>query len=119
MSKIAFLIRSLDYGGAERQLVTLVKALDKKGFEITVLCFYPGGPLEKDLEDSRVKIICLEKRGRWDLFSFLGRLVHSLKEIQPDVLHGYLSESNMVAIFIKPFFPSIRMIWGVQASNVD
>ena len=119
MSKIAFLIRSLDYGGAERQLVTLVKALDKKGFEITVLCFYPGGPLEKDLEDSRVKIICLEKRGRWDLFSFLGRLVHSLKEIQPDVLHGYLSESNMVAIFIKPFFPSLRMIWGVRASNVD
>lgn len=119
MNKIAFLIRSLDYGGAERQLVTLVKALDKKCFDITVLCFYPDGPLEKDLGDSGVKIICLEKRGRWDVFSFLWRLVRYLKNIQPDVLHGYLSESNLVTIFIKPFFPSIRMVWGVRASNVD
>ncbi len=49
MLKIAFLIRDLNYGGAQRQLVTLVKALDKQGFDITVLCFYPGGPLEKNL----------------------------------------------------------------------
>jgi glycosyltransferase involved in cell wall biosynthesis len=119
MNKIAFLIPSLECGGAERQLVTLVKALDKKGFDITVLCFYPDGPLEKDLEDSGVKIISLEKRGRWDVFSFLWRLIHYLKNLQPDLLHGYLSEPNLVMIFIKPFFPSIRMIWGVRASNVD
>jgi glycosyltransferase involved in cell wall biosynthesis len=117
--KIAFLIRDLNYGGAQRQLVTLVKALDKQGFDITILCFYPGGPLEKNLEDSRVKVISLEKRGRWDLFNFFWRLVHCLKNIQPDVLHGYLSESNVLAIFVKPFFPSIRIIWGVRVSDVD
>lgn len=119
MNKIAFLIPSLECGGAERQLVTLVKALDKKGFDITVLCFYPDGLLERDLEDSGVKLISLEKRGRWDIFSFLWRLIHYLKNLQPDLLHGYLSEPNLVMIFIKPFFPSIRMVWGVRASNVD
>ena len=117
--KISFLIRDLNYGGAQRQLVTLVKALDKQGFNITVLCFYPGGPLEKNLEDTQVKVISLEKRGRWDLFSFFWHLVHCLKDIQPDVLHGYLSESNLLAIFVKPFFPSIRIIWGVRVSDVD
>lgn len=117
--KIAFLIRDLNYGGAQRQLVTLVKALDKQGFDITVLCFYPGGPLEKNLEDSQVKVISLEKRGRWDLFSFFWRLVHCLKDIQPDVLHGYLSESNVLTTFVKPFFPSTRIIWGVRVSDVD
>jgi len=30
--KIAFLIRDLNYGGAERQLVTLAKALNKTIF---------------------------------------------------------------------------------------
>jgi glycosyltransferase involved in cell wall biosynthesis len=119
MLKIAFLIRDLNYGGAQRQLVTLVKALDKQGFDITVLCFYPGGPLEKNLKDSRVKIVSLEKRGRWDLFNFFWRLIHCLKDIQPDVLHGYLSESNLLAIFVKSFFPSIRLIWGVRVSDVD
>ncbi|HAA32550.1 MAG TPA: group 1 glycosyl transferase, partial [Cyanobacteria bacterium UBA8553] len=119
MNKIAFLIPSLERGGAERQLVNLVKALDKKDFDITVLCFYPDGPLEKDLEHSGVKIISLEKRGRWDIFSFLGRLIHQLKHLQPNVLHGYLSEPNLVMIFIKPFFPSIQMIWGVRASELN
>jgi len=43
--KLAFLVRSLDYGGAQRQLVTLAKALDKDHFDVTVLCFYSGQPL--------------------------------------------------------------------------
>lgn len=119
MLKIAFLIRDLNYGGAQRQLVTLVKDLDKQGFDITVLCFYQGGPLEKDLEASGVQIISIEKQGRWDLFSFFWRLVYHLKRIQPDVLHGYLSESNLLTIFIKPFFPIVRIIWGVRVSDVD
>src|SRR3712207_435868 len=117
MLKIAFLIRDLNYGGAQRQLVTLVKALDKQGFDTTVLCFYPGGPLEKNLEDSQVKVISLEKRGRWDLFNFFWRLVRCLKDIQPDVLHGYLSESNLLAIFVKPFFPSDRKSTRLNSSH--
>ncbi len=119
MIELAFLINSLNYGGAERQLVTLVKALDKKCFNITVLCFYSGGALEKDLEDSGVKILSLEKRGRWDLFGFFRRLVQKLKSLQPDVLHGYLGDSNVLTILIKPIFSSTKMVWGVRASNVD
>jgi glycosyltransferase involved in cell wall biosynthesis len=119
MSKIAFLIRDLDYGGAQRQLVTLVKALNKESFDITVLCFYSGGCFEKDLKDSGVKIISLEKQGRWDLFKFFWRLVQKLKHIQPEVLHGYLGDPNLLTIFLKPLFPSIQMIWGVRGSNVD
>jgi glycosyltransferase involved in cell wall biosynthesis len=119
MLKIAFLIPSLHYGGAERQLVTLVKALDKNSFDVTLLQCYSGGPLEKDLENSGVKTISLEKRGRWDLFSFFWRLIHHLKHIQPDVLHGYLSTPNLLTIFLKPFFPSTQMIWGMRDSNKD
>ncbi len=119
MIKLAFLARDFDYGGAQRQLVTLVKALDKKDFDVTVLCFYSGGPLEKDLKDSGVKLISLDKGGRWDLFNFYRRLIHHLKVIQPDILHGYLSDPNLLMIFLKPFFPSIRMVWGVRVSNDD
>lgn len=119
MNKIAFLIRSLHYGGAERQLVTLAKALAKEGFNLTVLFFYPGGTLEKDLKDSGVQLISLEKRGRWDIFGFFWRLVRHLKHIKPDILHGYLGVSNLLTLCLKPFFPSTQMVWGVRASNVD
>jgi glycosyltransferase involved in cell wall biosynthesis len=119
MLKVAFLIRDLNYGGAQRQLVTLVKGLNKQSFDVTVLCFYPGGPLEKDLKDNRIRLMCLEKRERWDVLGFLWRLFRHLKDIQPDVLHGYLGESNLLTIFLKPLFPSTKMIWGIRESNTD
>ncbi len=119
--KIVFLIRSLNYGGSERQLATLVKALDKQYFDITVLCFYAGGSLslDQELKDSGIPIICLDKQGRWDLFGFFWRLVQHLQRIDPDVLHGYIGIPNLLTIFLKLFFPSTRMIWGIRSSNVD
>lgn len=117
--KIVFLIRNLNYGGAQRQLLTLVKGLDRQCFDITVLYFYSGGPLENDLKDSEIPLICLEKCGRWDIFGFFWRLFQHLKQIQPDVLHGYLNESNLLTIFLKPFFPSTQIVWGVRDSNMD
>lgn len=118
MLKIVFLIRDLNYGGAQRQLVTLVKGLDQQ-FDVTVLYFYPGGPLEKDLKDSDISLICLEKRERWDVLGFMRRLIAQLQRIQPDVLHGYLGESNLLTTFLKPFFPSTKMIWGIRESNTN
>jgi len=117
-NKVVFLIRDLNYGGAQRQLVTLVKALHQKNcFDVTVLHFYSGGPLLKDLIDRDIPTISLEKQERWDVLGFFGRLFGHLKRIQPDVLHGYLGESNIVSIFVKPFFPSTRIIWGIRGSN--
>ncbi|MEA5571824.1 glycosyltransferase [Calothrix sp. UHCC 0171] len=117
MKKIAFLIRELSYGGAEKQLVTLAKALDVRGFDVTVLCFYPNGAFEKDFTGTTVKIVSLEKQGRWDAIAFLGRLLSQLRRIQPDVLHTYLPDSNVIAIFLKPFLPKTKIIWGIRHSN--
>jgi glycosyltransferase involved in cell wall biosynthesis len=117
-TKVAFIIRDLNYGGAQRQLITLVKGINKQSFDVTLLYFYSGGILLKDLKDSGCRIICLEKQARWDVLGFFLRLFQHLKTINPDVLHGYLGESNLVTIFLKPFFPSTRIIWGIRESNI-
>ncbi len=44
-----FLIRSLNIGGTERQLVELIKGLDKNAFEITIGLFYDEGTLREVL----------------------------------------------------------------------
>ncbi len=118
MIEIVFLVRSLEYGGAERQVVTLANALDKTCFNVTILCLYSGGELETQL-DNGVQLICLEKRDRWDILFFLWRLYRVLKEIKPAVLHGYLSTQNLLTILFKPFFPATRMFWGIRATKVD
>ncbi|MBN3924811.1 glycosyltransferase [Nostoc sp. NMS4] len=117
--KVIFLIRNLSYGGAQRQLLTLVKGLDQQLFDITVLYFYSGDMLELDLKNSEIPLICLDKLGRWDIFGFFWRLFQHLKQIQPDILHGYLDESNLLAIFFKPFFASTQIVWGIRDSNMN
>ncbi|HEX8135981.1 MAG TPA: glycosyltransferase [Pyrinomonadaceae bacterium] len=118
MTRLAFLIRSLDYGGAERHLLTLARALDKERCSVTVLYFYEGGRLEEELRASGVRMLALGKRGRWDLLGLSWRLVRQLRTLRPDILHSFLVEPNLLTVFLKPLLPATRVVWGVRASRV-
>jgi len=117
--KIIFLTRSLVYGGAERQLVILAKGLHDRGHDVLVATFYSGEPLEKELLDAGVRIRPLNKLGRWDLLFFLFRLFRVMREESPDILHGYLPDPNSIGVILKPFFPKVRIVWGVRCSMMD
>ncbi len=113
-----FLTRTLDPGGAERQLTILSKSFYRSEHQVTILVCYANGPLQKELEDAGVSVISLNKRGRWDILVFLFRLFAVLRKVKPSILHGYLVFPNILTALAKPFFPSMRMVWGVRASNV-
>jgi len=117
--KILFLIRSLNYGGAERQLVFLSRGLHQRGHDVVVATFYSGGPLENELREAGIPIRPLNKRGRWDMIPFLLRLIRVMREERPDILHGYLDDPNIIAVFLKPLFPMSRIVWGVRNSSTD
>jgi glycosyltransferase involved in cell wall biosynthesis len=119
-TRLVFLIRDLAIGGAQRQLVTLAKGLDRSIFEVTVLCLYGGGELMRELTNAGVSVISLDKRGRWDLARFSRRLVTVLRKSQPDILHSYLTAQNLLTVFVRPALPAAtRVVWGVRASNMD
>lgn len=119
MTRLIFLIRSVDYGGAERHLLTLARFLDKERFSLTVLYFYPGGSLEQELRESGVRLICLDKKGRWDMLGFLWRLTRQLKALRPEVMHSFLVEPNLLCVILKPLLHGTKIIWGVRASVID
>ena len=115
--KLTFLVRSLDYGGAQRQLISLAKALDKSRFSVCVMPFY-SGPLEQELADTGVQVIPLNKQGRWDILGFLWRLVSQVRRDRPEVLHGYLDIPNLLALFLK-LFVRTKAVWGLRASTIE
>lgn len=117
--RLVLLIRSLDIGGAERQLVTLAKGLNRKAFDVAVVCLYSGGELGQELRDAGVPVISLEKKGRWDIPLFFWRLLKELRSLQPDILHSYLMVQNLIAVLVKPALPKTRIVWGVRASDMD
>jgi glycosyltransferase involved in cell wall biosynthesis len=116
--KILFLIRRLGYGGAERQLVALASALRESGHSVCVAVFYPCGPLEEDLTAAGVPVCSLDKSGRWDALGFMWRLIKLVRRERPDIVHGYLSVSNILTALIAAVFPRVAVAWGVRSSNM-
>lgn len=116
---IVLLTRSLESGGAEVQLASLATGLPQDRFQVTVLCFYKIGPLLDPLIEAGVRVISLEKSGRWEIIGFFARLLRELRRLQPDVLHAFLGPPNVLAALVKPFLPRTFIVWGVRASNTD
>jgi glycosyltransferase involved in cell wall biosynthesis len=119
MINIVFLIRSLDYGGAQRQLIDLVKGLDKSRFNVTIITFYDQGGLWQDVaECDGVEIVSMCKSGRWDVIPFLWRLVRAVYRTKPHIIHGYMDMANQLSLLIGKLFHA-QVVWGIRASNVD
>ena len=116
--RLLFLTRSLNYGGAERQLVELACGLKRAGESVAVTTFYGGGSLESSLADAGVPVHVLGKRFRWDLLGFLWRLGSLVCSSQPAILHGYLGTGNILAIAMRWLCPGMKVVWGVRASNM-
>jgi glycosyltransferase involved in cell wall biosynthesis len=118
-ASLLFLTRSLNYGGCERQLVALAKGLHHRGQALAVATFYPEGALRRELLEAHVPTVALEKRSRWDALGFLFRLVRLVRSIRPAVLHTYLGSANVLGVLLKLVLPSMKIVWGVRASNMD
>jgi glycosyltransferase involved in cell wall biosynthesis len=115
--KILFLIRSLQYGGAERQLVSLAKGLRQRGHDVGIAVFYAAGDLELELKNAGCRIVNLDKHGRWDFIRFFRRFRAALRSERPNVLHGYLTGANVLAAMLRPVLSETRIVWGVRSLN--
>jgi glycosyltransferase involved in cell wall biosynthesis len=117
---VFFLIRSLNIGGTERQLVELVKGLDKTRFKVTVGIFYNEGTLIKEIEGiPGIHVISLNKRGRWDLARFICHFTKILTTLKPHILYSFLPDANLVGLISGRIARVKQIVWGVRASNMD
>jgi glycosyltransferase involved in cell wall biosynthesis len=118
-TRIAFLIRSLNPGGAETQLVVLASGLVAQGCRVRVVTYYPGGPLATRLTAAGVELVSLDKLTRWDLFNSGRKLVAELREFRPNILHCFLETSNVLGALLRPLLPGTHLVWGVRSSNME
>ena len=117
--RILFLTRSLNYGGSERQLVSLAKELFRQNESVGVATFYKGGDLRVELEREGIPTFSLDKRGRWDIFRFYFNTIGLLREVEPEILYGFVGTANILSIFLRVLYPKIKIVWGIRASNTD
>ena len=116
--KLLFLVRTMAFGGAERQLVALATGLAERGHDVRVMVFYPDGPLEDDLRSAGIPITSLDKKGRWDNIAFFWRTAVALRKERPDAVHGYLPTSNILTVLFKAVHRG-KSVYGVRASDIE
>lgn len=116
--KVLLFSRSLNAGGAERQLVLLAKALHARGIAVSVMVFYGDGEYRSELEAAGVPVIDLQKSGRWDVFGFGFRMVRSVRQARPDVIYS-LMVANIIVVALKPLLGNTIIVWGVRSSDID
>lgn len=92
--KIFYVIDSFDLGGAQTQLLELVRFLDKQEYRIAVCPLWPIMALEPAFKDAGVEIIRVHKNFSYDI-SEIWRLAQSIRHFQPDIVHTWLFTGNL------------------------
>jgi glycosyltransferase involved in cell wall biosynthesis len=116
---ILFLIRELNAGGAQRQLLNLASGLNEKGHTVSVATFYSGGELSADCDRLGITLYELGKIHRWDVIPFLSRLFKLVKRLRPQIIQGFDGVPNCLALLVAQFNRDIKVVWGVRASFLD
>ena len=100
--KILFVIPQLDVGGAETQLLNLVKGIDKNKFEINVCNLSEKqNKLEKEFKNLDINMVEIYKKSKYDI-GVIFRLRKYIKNNNIDIVHSLLNNfwPRVASIFI-------------------
>src|SRR5882724_4145765 len=98
---VCLLISSLEFGGAERQVVEMVRSFNPEIVKATVCTLSSKVPLARFLPGKRDELTIVEKRGRFD-FTTIFRVARLLRRQRIDVVHAFLLDAEIVARLAAP-----------------
>lgn len=117
-TQVLVLIRSLDPGGTQAQLYALAKTARRFGMDLEVLTFYSGGAFAEKIRREGVLVASLEKRRRWDVLSFLWRLIREVRARRPDIIYAQMGMANELAL-LAGLLSGSRVVWGIRSAFMD
>ncbi|HEU5422410.1 MAG TPA: glycosyltransferase [Nitrolancea sp.] len=98
MQTILYPVNQLRIGGAEQQLLELVRRIDKTRFQAIVAPLYPGGPLDPEFHAlPGVEVVELNRRGKADP-SPLWRLASLMRRRRVDIVQPFLSPATFFGL---------------------
>lgn len=118
--KILLLIRSLNIGGAERQVVSLAKTISALNTEVHVAVKASGGPLEADLAKlPNVQLHPLGATGIVGQIKYFWKLRSLIKSNRYDAVYGFMPLPNLALLVAGTLRNRPLIAWGVRSSDVD
>ncbi|MHA1341452.1 MAG: glycosyltransferase [Promethearchaeota archaeon] len=100
--RLLFVIPSLACGGAERVIVNLINHLDKNEYELLLAIFENKMDLQLNL-NFPVRIVCLNKKSRWDFLKLIFKLRNAILNYRPNVVISFLFYTNIISVLSSLF----------------
>lgn len=98
---VCLLISSLEFGGAERQVVEMFRAFDRNRVRPIICSLSDEVPLADSLAKDRDGLHIIRKRSRFD-FTTVFRVARLLRREKIDVVHAFLFDAELVARLAAP-----------------
>ena len=112
--RIAQMLDTLNWGGAQKMQLFLVQSLRPLGIDVTVISLNhsPASPLPADLQAAGARVVTFPFPQLFSPLSFL-KLIGFLRRERFDLMQGYLTYSNILGSLAgrlsgTPFFGSFR-----------
>jgi glycosyltransferase involved in cell wall biosynthesis len=99
--RVCLLISSLEFGGAERQVIEMTRIFDRTHIDPIICTLSEKIPLVENDPDIRALVHTIEKRSRFDLTT-IPRLAGFLRRQRVDVLHAFMFDSEIAARLAAP-----------------
>ena len=116
---VVHLIAGLGLGGAERQLLYVVRNLSGDNVRHVVISMTDKGALGDAFEGSGVDVYCLGMiRGRIN-FGGLFRLRALLKDLDAQVLQTWMYHAGFLGLVVGRLVGVPSIVWNLRCSNMD
>jgi len=113
--KIVHIIAALNVGGTEMMLYKLLSRMRRDRFENIVITLKEKGSLSRDFESQNIRVYNVGGMGGILKISALIRLLKILREINPDIIQGWLVHGNFAAQITSFFLPyRLSILWNIR-----
>ena len=117
--RVLHLITTLGRGGAERQLVNLVRNTHGAEFAHTVCYLHPPDDFAAELEQAGHEVICLNAPRKWPWLFAPARLVPLLRARRPDLIQTWLFEADIAARLATLIGPRVPIVNTLHLTTYD
>ncbi|MEH2273233.1 MAG: glycosyltransferase [Nostoc sp.] len=115
--KIIYIITGLYTGGAEVMLYKLLSRIDRERFHPVVISLMDRGIWGDRIATLGIPVYTIGiKEGKPKLAN-IWRLIHIVRQLQPDLIQGWMYHGNLAAQFARLFlFKQVSVLWNIRHS---
>lgn len=115
MSRVLYVITSLSVGGAQKALLNLATSELSTEYQPFVLALRPVDGIRQQFEQAGIPVAELQLNSLFGLLRAPVDLWRRVREIKPDIIHGWQHHGNLLAVLAWLFAGCKPMLlWGMH-----